>query len=308
MRFYTCLLLLTTIHATTWENRGDVTCEGGYKKRLDDGTVECETSCSRSIFRDTYKDAEGNKCCSNRTSLCVQIKEEFELECGSCGSCFDKFRSNGMNYAKLDFSSWTNLAANSPLRQKLNDPNYAFTSTTTYIIFDSTEEVASITKEQPFVNNRIQIDCTDPELAPFCISCEYLCNNPVQEVMISTITDPHQTYCFTTGATCDVNSDCEAGDECTNDFQDLIAVIYINNNGDPMHPFIIDGAEIGEALTQEIVKEALNEHGAEAAVANIASRGYTNVFACWAGEMGECPGTRRRNLLQDEYGNSGERL
>ena len=300
MRLFTCLLLLslTAIHATTWENRGDLTCDGGYKKRLNDGTVECETSCSRDIFRETYKDAAGTRCCTQKdNALCVEIKSEFESECGSCGSCMETFRSNGMNYAKLDLSSW-NLDENSPLVQNLNDPDHAFVGTTTYINFDSDVE---ITKAQTFKNYRLEVDCTDPELEDFCASCERgLCENTGAKVMMTTFSDPDQTYCYHTGALCASVADCGEGDSCTNDFQQLISVVYTNDDGTPVSPFVIDGAELGEALTQQNIRDALEPDGAETAVNNAKTDGYTDLFACWSGETGECSesGNRRRRLLQ----------
>ena len=304
MKFFTCLVILsltTTIHATTWDNRGDLTCVGGYKKRLADGTVECETSCSRDTFRDTYKDAEGNNCCPQKNeALCVEIKQEYESECGSCGSCFDEFRSNGMNYAKLDLSSWTSLDENSPLVQNLNDPNHAFVGTSTYFVFGSDVE---ITKAQTFKNYRLEVDCTDSELEPFCTSCETLCQTAAAKVMMTTFSDPDQTYCYHTGAECNSKSPCGDGDTCTNDFQHLISVLYTNDNGDPMKPFVIDGAELGEALTPQNVRDALAVYGAEAAVNNAITEGYTDLFECWSGETGACPESsdRRRRLLQEHF-------
>lgn len=300
MRLFTCLLLLslTAIHATTWENRGDLTCDGGYKKRLNDGTVECETSCNRGIFRETYKDAAGTRCCTQKdNALCVEIKSEFESECGSCGSCMETFRSNGMNYAKVDLSSW-NLDENSLLVQNLNDPNHAFVGTTTYIIFGSDVE---ITKAQTFKNYRLEVDCTDPELEEFCASCELMCENTGAKVMMTTFSDPDQTYCYHTGATCEEDEDCGDGDYCTNDFQHFISVMYINDDKTPMPPFIIDGAELGEALTRQNIRDELELYGAETVVNNAITDGYTDLFTCWSGETGECSesSSRRRGLLQN---------
>ena len=306
MKFFTCLLILsltTTIHATLWEDRGGITCVGGYKKRLADGTVECETSCSRDTFRDTYKDANGNNCCPQKNEeICVQIKQEYELECGSCGSCFDEFRSNGMNYAKLDLSSWTSLDENSPLVQNLNDPNHAFVGTSTYFVFGPSH--VEITKAQTFKNYRLEVDCTDPELEPFCTSCETLCQTAGAKVMMTTFSDPNQAYCYHTGALCTLDTDCGEGDYCTNDFQHLITVLYTADDGTPMNPFVIDGAELGEALTQQDVQGALAEYGAETAVNNAVTDGYTNLFACWSGETGACPESsgRRRRLLSYRKG------
>ena len=206
-----------------------------------------------------------------------------------------------MNYAKLDLSSW-NLDENSPLVQNLNNPNHAFVGTTTYINFDSDVE---ITKAQTFKNYRLEVDCTDPDLEEFCASCERgLCENTGAKVMMTTFSDPIQTYCYHTGATCDSNSDCGDGDYCTNDFQHLISVIYTNDDGAIELPFVIDGAELGEALTQQNIRDELELYGAETAVNNAITDGYTNLFSCWSGETGACLGSsssgsrRRRRLMR----------
>ena len=199
-------------------------CPEGHFRSLDDGVQSCKV-CYKPTFRAAYGvDAVGvasdhPTCCTSPDHpVCQAMKAEYEANCpcaGDNGHCFapGKWDPSGVNVLHMDLSL---LADNTTFQYSAaageDTVDYTtfpagYTKDSTYSAYVSFVGIIPggpevVDQVMTIENQRITINCTTTEMAPWCASTVHACSHDTALLIVSTLHIPdHPEWWFTLTAT-----------------------------------------------------------------------------------------------------------